>query len=193
MTPPKLYLIRHGETEWSLTGQHTGRTDIPLTTSGERAARDLQRRLQSVAFSIVLTSPRLRARHTCELAGLGAIARIEPLLAEWDYGDFEGLRSPEIHRLAPGWNVFDDGGSNGELPDQVAERADRLIEQLAGHEGNIALFTHGHFGRTLAMRWIGQSVSLAKHFILGTAAICILTIDSHHPDVRVIERWNGVD
>ena len=139
----KLYLVRHGETEWSLSGQHTGRTDIPLTAQGEEEAKRLAPRLSSIRFSAALCSPRQRAQKTCELAGLGALAQVEPDLAEWDYGDYEGLRTPEIAKERPGWNIFADGCPNGELPDQVSARADRLIGRLEALDGNLALFSHG--------------------------------------------------
>jgi broad specificity phosphatase PhoE len=151
--PAKLYLIRHGETEWSLSGQHTGSTDIPLTAHGEEEARRLVPRLSGTHFSVALCSPRQRAQRICELTGLGAVAQVEPDLAEWDYGDYEGLRTPEIAKERPGWNIFADG--NGELPNQVSVRADRLIGRLEALDGNVALFSHGHFSRVLAARWIG--------------------------------------
>jgi probable phosphoglycerate mutase len=157
--PVKLYLMRHGETEWSLSGQHTGITDIPLTGNGEDEARRLGQRLSGIHFSAALSSPRQRAQRTCELAGLGALAQVEPDLAEWDYGDYEGIRTPEILRKRPGWNIFADGCPNGELPDQVAARADRLIQKLEVLEGNVALISHGHFSRVLAARWIGSPVN----------------------------------
>ena len=147
----QIYLIRHGETEWSLSGQHTGRTDIPLTAHGEDEARELAPSLRGIAFSRVLTSPRQRARQTAELTGLGAAAEIEPDLAEWDYGDYEGIRSVDIRKQRPDWNVFQDGCPNGETPDQVAARADRLIRHLCTFEGNVALFSHGQFGCSLAV------------------------------------------
>jgi broad specificity phosphatase PhoE len=133
--PVKLYLMRHGETEWSVSGQHTGTTDIPLTASGEEEARRLAPRLSSIRFSAALCSPRQRALKTAELAELGALARVEPDLAEWDYGDYEGLRTSEIHKERMDWNIFADGCPNGELPDQVSARADRLIQKLEGLDG----------------------------------------------------------
>jgi broad specificity phosphatase PhoE len=188
---PQLYLIRHGETEWSLSGQHTGSTDISLTARGEDEARDLARRLRDVSFTRMLTSPLLRARRTCELAVPDTDPEIEPDLAEWDYGDYEGLRSPEILRKRPGWNLFRDGGPNGETPAQISERADRLIARLVSLEGNIALFSHGHFSRVLAVRWIGLPAGAGQHFQLGTASVSILGHDPHHPEIPVIARWNA--
>ncbi|MDB6053082.1 MAG: putative phosphoglycerate mutase [Verrucomicrobiales bacterium] len=185
-----LYLIRHGETEWSLSGKHTSRTDIPLTVKGEAAARNLAARLKPIAFDVVLTSPRERARKTCELAGLSATARIEPLLTEWDYGDVEGLLTTEIIKSCPGWNLFRDGSPNGESPAQITQRADQLLSQLHSLKGNIALFTHGHFGAALATRWIALPVEKAQHFPLSTASISILSIDERHQNTPVITRWN---
>ena len=189
--PVKLYLMRHGETEWSLSGQHTGRTDIPLTTRGEEEARQLAPRLKGIRFSAALCSPRQRAVKSCELAGLGALARVEPDLAEWDYGDYEGLRTPEIAKERPGWNIFADGCQNGELPDQVSARADRLIQHLAALEGNVALISHGHFSRVLAVRWIGLPTIGGQRLMLDTGTIGILQDDPRHPENRVISLWNA--
>jgi len=187
---PQLYLVRHGQTEWSLSGQHTGLTDLPLTTHGEDQARLLAPRLGAVTFSHVLMSPLQRARSTCRLAGLDARAEITPDLAEWDYGDFEGLTSREIHKLHPDWNVYRDGGPNGETPQQIADRADRVIKRLSTLAGNIALFSHGHFGRALGARWIGLALSDAQHFTFGEASMSLLGYNPSHPDVRVISLWN---
>jgi probable phosphoglycerate mutase len=187
---PRIYLIRHGETEWSQSGRHTGRTDIPLSADGEDRARELATRLQDIKFSRVLTSPRQRARQTCELAGLGRMAEIEPDLAEWNYGDYEGLRSAEILRKRPEWNLFRDGCPNGESPVQVGDRADRVIARLRALEGNVALFSHGHFGRVLAARWAGLAVSAARHFLFGTAALGILDFEHHAAGSPVIALWN---
>lgn len=188
----KLYLVRHGETEWSLTGQHAGRTDIPLTAHGEDEARRLAPLLARVQFSLVLCSPRQRARRTCELAGLGAVAGTEPDLAEWDYGDYEGLRSVDIVKARPGWNTFADGCPNGETPAQVAVRADRLIARLEALDGNVALFSHGHFSRVLSMRWIGLPVIEGQHFSLGTGSLSILESDQRHAGVHVVALWNAI-
>ena len=188
----RLYLIRHGETAWSLSGQHTGRTDIPLTEQGEQDARKLAERLTAVKFSRVFTSPLQRARRTCELAGLGEIAEIEPDLAEWDYGDYEGLRLVEIRKGKPDWNVFRDGGPGGESPVQVSERADRLLARLRTLEGNIALFSHGHFGRVLGARWIGLEIRQAQHLLLSTASVSILGYEHNVAEVPAIALWNAV-
>ena len=185
-----LYLIRHGGTAWSISGQHTGRTDIPLTPLGENEARRLARRLHSIAFTHVLTSPSQRARRTCELAGVEPKAEIEPDLAEWDYGDYEGRISVDIRKEQPDWDVFRDGCPHGEMPAQISDRADRLIAHLRSLDGNVALFSHGQFGCVLAARWIGLPVIEAQHFQLGTASLSVLGNDPHHPEVPVIALWN---
>lgn len=189
--PLRLYLIRHGETEWSLSGRHTGRTDLPLTARGEDEARELAQRLREIRFAHVLTSPLERARRTCELTGLGAAAAIDADLAEWDYGDYEGQRSVDIRKQRAGWNVFRDGCPGGEMPAQVSGRADRLIAHLRALDGNVALFSHGQFGCVLAARWIGLPLLDAQHFALGTASLSILGFDPHHPEVAVIALWNA--
>lgn len=189
---PRIYLIRHGETEWSLSGRHTGRTDIPLTVHGEDGARKLGPRLRDIPFVRVLTSPRQRARRTCELAGLGATAEIEPDLAEWDYGDYEGQCSTDILAVSPGWNIFRDGSPNGETPAQVSARADRLIARLRGMDGKVALFSHGHFGRVLGVRWIGLPVIAGQHFLLGTSSLSVLGQEHDHADQPVIVLWNAM-
>jgi len=182
----RLYLIRHGQTDWSLSGQHTGQTDIPLTEQGEQNVRKLAERLRAVKFSRVFTSPLQRARRTCELAGLGDLAEIEPDLAEWDYGDYEGLRPTDIRKARPDWNVFRDGSPGGESPAQVSERADRLIGRLRTLEGDIALFSHGHFGRVLGARWIKLQIRQAQHLLLSTASVSILA------EVPAIVLWNAL-
>jgi broad specificity phosphatase PhoE len=190
--PPRLYLIRHGETAWSLSGHHTGLTDIPLTEQGEQDARTLAQRLGAVKFSCVFTSPLQRARRTVELAGLGDIAEIEPDLAEWGYGDYEGQRPVDIRKARPDWNVFRDGCPHGETPAQVSERADRLIARLRTLEGNTALFSHGHFGRVLAARWIGLPVGQAQHFLLSTGSLSILGYEHNLATEPAIVLWNAV-
>jgi len=187
-----LYLMRHGETAWSLSGQHTGRTDIPLTEQGEQDARKLAERLRALEFSRVFTSPLQRARRTCELAGLGDLAEIEPDLAEWDYGEYEGLRPVDIRKTRPDWNVFRDGSPGGESPAQVSERADRLIARLGTMEGNIAIFSHGHFGRVLTARWIGLQIRQAQHLLLSTASVSILGYEHNLGEVPAIVLWNAV-
>jgi probable phosphoglycerate mutase len=187
----QLYLVRHGETEWSLSGRHTGRTDIALTARGEEQARELAPWLQDILFTRVLSSPRQRARRTCELAGLGAKAETEPDLAEWDYGDYEGQQSLDIRAARPGWNVFRDGCPGGETPTQVSDRADRLIACLGAIEGNVAVFSHGQFACALAARWIGLPVVEGQHFWLRTASLSILGHGIGHADARVIALWNA--
>jgi broad specificity phosphatase PhoE len=190
--PPRLYLVRHGETAWSLAGRHTGRTDIALTAHGEDEARTLAPRLRDIQFARVLNSSLKRARQTCELAGLGAAAEISAELLEWDYGDYEGRRSVDIRKQRPDWNLFRDGCPGGEMPTQVSDRADRLITELLALDGNIALFSHGQFGCALAARWIGLPLIEAQHFKLGTASLSILGHDPHHPGVAVIALWNAM-
>ena len=187
----QIYFIRHGETAWSLSGQHTGRTDIPLTEQGELAARKLAASLRQKNFSRVFTSPRRRAQRTCELAGLKAAAEIEPDLAEWDYGDYEGQRSAEIRTARPDWNIFRDGCPNGESPAQISGRADRLIVRLRTLAGEAALFSHGHFGRVLAARWIGLDVGQAQHFVLSTASCSILGYEPNAAQSPALLLWNA--
>jgi broad specificity phosphatase PhoE len=189
--PVKLYIVRHGETAWSLSGQHTGRSDIPLTEHGEEEARRLAPVLSGIRFSVGLCSPRQRAKRTCELAGLGSIAQVEADLAEWDYGDYEGLRTPDIIQERPGWNVFADGCPNGESPAQISERADRLIGRLEALDGNVALFSHGHFARVLAARWLGMPVIGGQRLMLDTGTLSIIQNDPRHPKLRAIALWNA--
>ncbi len=189
--PSVLYLIRHGETEWSLTGQHTGTTEIPLTQDGQSAARELGDPLGQVPFSRILCSPRLRARQTCELAGLGTSMELEPDLAEWNYGEYEGQRSLEILDSRPDWNLFEHGCPGGESVQQVSERADRLLARLMAADETIALFTHGHFARILGARWIGLDAIQGKHLLLNPASISILGCEPHHTDTPGILLWNA--
>jgi broad specificity phosphatase PhoE len=186
----RLYLIRHGETEWSLSGQHTGRTDLPLTLRGEDQARSLEPVLRGIPFEHVLTSPARRAQSTCALAGLSGSVEIEPDLEEWDYGEYEGRTSGDIRQERPAWNVFHDGCPGGESVDAVSERADRLIMRSAALRGNVALFSSGQFGCSLAARWIGLPVLQAQHLMLGTASVSVLAYNPNHPAMRVIAHWN---
>jgi broad specificity phosphatase PhoE len=188
----RLYLIRHGETAWTISRRHTGRTDIPLTEQGERDARKLAERLRAVRFSHVFTSPLQRARRTCELAGLSEVAEIEPDLVEWDYGDYEGQFSADTRKSRPGWSLFRDGGPRGESPTQIADRADRLIARVRALEGNIAIFSHGQLGRVLATRWIGLPVGQAQHFVLSTASLSILGYEHNLAEESAILLWNSV-
>jgi probable phosphoglycerate mutase len=187
----RLYLIRHGETAWSLSGQHTGRTDIPLTARGEQDARELADRLRAMKFNHVFTSPLQRARRTCDLAGLGSSAEIERDLQEWNYGDYEGQRSMDIRGQRPDWNLFRDGCPNGESPSQICQRADRVIARLRTLEGNIAIFSHGHFGRVLAARWMGLPVAQAQHLLLSTASLSILGYEHNRVEEPAIVLWNA--
>lgn len=187
----RLYLVRHGETEWSLSGQYTGRTDIPLTAHGEEAARELGSRIRGIPFSRVFTSPLKRAQQTCALAGLIPTAEIEPDLAEWDNGDDEGRTTAEILASRPGWNLFRDGSPHGETPSHISDRADRLIARLRVLDGNVALFSHGHFGRVLAARWIGLRVDQAQHLLLDTASLSILCFEHDRTDQPAIALWNS--
>jgi broad specificity phosphatase PhoE len=187
----RIFYFRHGETAWSLSGQHTGVTDIPLTPQGEAQARDLQPWVEAVSFAGVLTSSRLRARATCELAGLGDRARTVSELAEWNYGDYEGRRTIEVDEERPGWNIFRDGCPNGESPCDIGARADRLIARLREADGDIALFSHGQFGAVFGARWIGLPVLAAQHLALGPATMCVLSWDRDHAEVPVIAAWNA--
>ena len=189
--PLKIHLIRHGETEWSLSGQHTGSTDIALTARGEQDARKLGERLSAVSFTHVFTSPRQRAQQTYTLSGLTPAAEIERALAEWDYGDYEGRRSVDIRKERPDWNLFRDGCPNGDMPTHVCERADRFIIRLRALTGNIALFTHGQFGSVLAARWIGLPVINAESFPLGTASLSVLGFAAKYPEVPVIALFSS--
>jgi broad specificity phosphatase PhoE len=188
---PRIHLIRHGETDWSLSGQHTGRTDRPLTKRGEQDSRKLASRLGAVEFSRVITSPLRRARRTCELAGLADVGEIEADASEWDYGDYEGLRPASIRKERPEWNIFRDGCPRGESPAQVTERANRLIARLRTLTGSIAHFSHGQFGRVLGVQWIGLPIEQAQHFLLGTASISILGFGHDRADEPAIVAWNA--
>lgn len=185
-----LYLIRHGETAWSLTAQHTGRTDLMLTARGEDQARELGPHLAGITFDRILTSPLKRAHLTCGLAALEGSPEIEPDLVEWDYGDYEGQKSDDIRKHRPNWDLFRDGCPQGEMPGQILARADRLIRRLRQLDGNVALFSHGQFGGVLAARWIGLPLGDARHFPLGTASISMLGYHSDHPGIPVISLWN---
>ena len=182
-----LWLIRHGETEWSLSGAHTGRTDIPLTPKGEENARKTGEKLRGANFALVLSSPLQRARRTCELAGFAAQAQTEPNLLEWDYGSYEGRTTADIQRDRPGWFLFRDGVPDGERIDQVAERATAVIERALGVNGDTALFAHGHILRILTARWLGLAPEDARLFALETGAISTL---GYERETRVIRSWN---
>ena len=188
---PIIYLARHGETAWSLTGQHTGLTDLPLTERGEQVAQQLGERLQGIPFVKVYTSPLQRAVRTCQLAGFGAVAEVDPDLVEWNYGDYEGRRGVEIRAERPDWHLFRDGCPNGESPAQVSARADRVISRLRPiQQGDVLLFSSGHFIRVLASRWIGIELGIgARSFMLSTASLSALGYENSLSQ-PVIRLWN---
>src|SRR5437764_6755269 len=186
---PVIYVARHGETAWSVTGRHTGSTDLPLTPHGERNALRLGKRLAELSFGRVLTSPLQRARQTCELAGFGSVAEVDPDLVEWNYGDYEGLRTAEIHAKRPDWNLFRDGCPNGESPEQIGARADCVVNRVRAIKGNVLIFSSGHFLRVLAARWLGLEPAAGKFFMLNTASLSALSYEREvsHP---AIQFWN---
>ena len=186
---PLVYLARHGDTAWSLSGQHTGLTDLPLLPVGERNARRLGERLRGLAFAKVFTSPLQRAAHTCELAGFGAVAETESDLVEWDYGDYEGRTSAEIKATRPDWWLFRDGCPGGESPSQVVARADRVIARVRAIEGDVLLFSSGHLLRVLAARWLGLEATGAALLLLGTASLSALGYE-HNRDEPALRLWN---
>jgi broad specificity phosphatase PhoE len=184
-----VFAIRHGQTDWSLSGQHTGRTNLPLTDNGRLLAKRLRPVLAREAFALVLVSPLQRARETCELAGLGDRAVIDPDLAEWDYGEYEGLTNKQIRERAPGWLIFRDGCPGGEAPEQVATRADRVIARVRAVEGNVALFAHGHLFRVFVARWLGLTVAAGQHFLLDTETLSVLGY--YYDRIPAVKIWNG--
>ena len=184
-----VYLARHGETAWSLSGQHTGRTDLPLTERGERNARALGERLRGLNFAKVFTSPLKRAVRTCELAGFGAVAEIVPDLVEWDYGQYEGRRTAEIHAERPDWQLFRDGCPGGESPGQIGARSDRVVSRLRAVKGDVLVFSSGHILRVLAARWLGLDAAGGRYLLLSTASLSALG-DEHHQSEPVIRLWN---
>ena len=193
MSTLRIHLVRHGETAWSLSGRHTSTTELPLTELGEDAALKLGTRLQHIEFSHVFTSPRLRAQRTCELVGLKAVPEIIPDLAEWNYGDYEGRTPVEIHAIKPTWNIFQDGAPNGESPEQVNQRVNRLIAALGELTGNVAIFTHGHLGRVIGARWINLQIKHAQSFILGTDSHSVLGYEHDRLNQPAIELWNSCE
>ena len=186
---PSVTLVRHGETEWSASGRHTGRTDIPLSEEGERKARALRERLKGVTFDRVFTSPLQRARRTCELSGFGEVAKVDPDLLEWNYGDYEGRKTSEILAGRPGWLLFRDGCPNGEQPADVGKRADRVIARLRAAETPTIVFSSGHILRVLAARWLGLPPLEGRLFMLGTASISILGYE-HDKSEPAVQLWN---
>ena len=185
----RVCLIRHGETEWSRSGRHTGMTDLALTENGRAAARQLRPTLAAWRFGVVLVSPLSRARETCELAGLAALATIDKDLCEWNYGEYEGLTPAQIRATAPEWLIFRDGCPGGESPTEVGARVDRIIARIRSVDGHVALFAHGHILRVLAPRWIGLPVSCGAHFLLDTASLGVL---GYYQGIPAVEHWNAV-
>ena len=186
---PIVYLARHGETAWTISHQHTGLTDLALTAEGEAEAVRLGRRLQGLTFAAVLTSPLQRAVRTCELAGFGSAAEIEPDLVEWNYGAYEGRTSVDIHAERPDWQLFRDGAPAGESPDQIGARADRVIRRVRAIEGNTLLFSSGHFLRVFAARWLGLEPRAGRYFLLGTASLSAVGYEHDRSD-PVIRLWD---
>jgi broad specificity phosphatase PhoE len=187
VTTSQLWLVRHGETEWSASGRHTGKTDIPLTEAGREAAAHLAKTLTTEQFAAVLTSPMSRARDTCVLAGLGDTAIVTDDLREWDYGDYEGVTTDEIRATRPDWNVFSDGCPGGEDAEQVAARADRVVALARETDGDTIAFSHGHLLRVLAARWVGLPPEAGAHLALATASISVLGWERETP---VITSWD---
>jgi broad specificity phosphatase PhoE len=183
-----IYLIRHGETEWAKSGRHTGLTDIPLTDAGREQAGFLLPIFDDVKFVSILSSPLRRALETAKLAGLSSQVEVDKELREWDYGDYEGLTTKQIRERAPGWSIWTHPCPNGETIDHISQRADRVLAKLRLNEGNVAIFSHGHFLRVLVCRWIGLSADQGRHFLLGTSTLSILAYEN---EVPVINTWNG--
>ena len=188
---PTVYLARHGETEWSLNGRHTGRTDLPLTEQGRQNAVQLGARLRGLQFARVFTSPLQRAALTCQLAGFGELAVTDPDLLEWNYGDYEGLRSVEIRARRPDWELFRDGCPGGESPEQIGARAVRVVKRLREVNGDALVFSSGHFLRTLASCWLGLGPGAGKYFVLGTASLSALGYE-HGLSQPAIKLWNDM-
>ena len=184
----KIYLVRHGETEWSRAGKHTGVTDVELTERGRETARSLKSVLARESFVSVLSSPLHRARETCRLAGLQESAAVETDLMEWNYGAYDGLTTKEIQSLRPGWSVFHHGCPGGETPEQVTARADRVVAKVRASNGNVALFAHGHILRVFAARWINLPPSFGEHLLLDTATVCVL---GYYYDTPALKIWNA--
>jgi probable phosphoglycerate mutase len=189
-TLPIIYVARHGETAWSLSGQHTGLTDLPLTERGERNAVRLGERLKGLTFAKVLTSPLQRAMRTCELAGFGVRAEIDRDLLEWNYGEYEGRRTAEILADRPDWQLFRDGCPGGESPGQVGARADRMVKRVRAVNGDVLIFSSGHFLRVLAARWLGLQPAAGRFFLLSTGSLGMLAYEHHSLSEPVIRLWN---
>lgn len=187
---PEFWLVRHGETQWSASGRHTGLTDIPLNATGEERARALSRRLAGHTFAHVWTSPLARARRTCELAGFGDAAQVDPDLVEWDYGQYEGITTAQIRQVRPDWSLFRDGCPGGESLEAVGARADRVIARLRAADDPAILFSSGHFLRVLAARWLGLDAAYGRLLLLGTASLSILGYEHNNPAEPVLKLWN---
>lgn len=185
--PERIVLVRHGETEWSASGQHTSRTDLPLVKAGREQARELAPALRGRTFARVLSSPFTRARETCELTGFGAVMELRDELHEWDYGDYEGLTTPQIRDTRPDWDLWRDGCPGGESPEQMSVRTDGVISSLEGVDGQVLVFAHGHFLRALSARWLEMPLSAGARLILSAGALCVL---GHERERRALERWN---
>jgi probable phosphoglycerate mutase len=183
----EIVLVRHGETEWSAAGKHTSATDLPLVQAGRTRAAAVAQELAGRSFALVLCSPLRRARETCELAGLGARAELDDDLREWDYGEYEGLTTPEIRERRPGWWLWSDGCPGGEMPARVAARADRALTRLRAADGDAIAFAHGHILRVLAARWVGLEASFGAHLTLAAGGLSVLGFER---DVEVLTRWN---
>lgn len=185
----EVWLVRHAETEWSRDGRHTGRTDVALTDKGREAARGLGDRMRGRSFVLVLTSPLVRARETAQLAGIGDHAEVRDDLLEWDYGEYEGLTTAEIRKPRPGWCLWTDGAPGGEMPDAVSARCDRIIAEVLGARGDVALLAHGHVLRALAARWIEQEVAFGARLFLWTGTLSVLGFER---ELRVVRSWNAI-
>lgn len=183
----RIVVVRHGETEWSLSGQHTSRTDLALTDNGRKRAEALREPLSGYSFSLVLSSPLHRALETCEIAGFGEVVELEDDLREWDYGEYEGLTTPQIRETRPDWDLWRDGCPGGEGPPEVGARADRVLARLASAEGDAVAFAHGHILRVVTARWAGMEVAEGARLMFGAGAIGVL---GHERETRAIEHWN---
>ncbi len=185
--PERIVLVRHGETEWSASGQHTSRTDLPLVETGRGQARALAPTLRGRSFALVLSSPLKRALETCQLTGFGDVVELREELHEWDYGEYEGLTTPQINDARSHWDLWRDGCPGGESPEQVCARADRLLASVAQIEGEVLMFAHGHILRALSARWLDMPVGAGGRLLLGAGALCVL---GHERETRALERWN---
>lgn len=185
---PEVWVVRHGETEWSKSGQHTGRTDIDLTAEGETAARAIGQRLQGESFDVVLSSPLQRARRTAELAGFGDVLEVDADLREWDYGEYEGRRTVDIRETVPDWSIWTHPAEEGESLAEVAARADAVVTRILATEGRVLVVSHGHFSRVLAARWVTLPPEAGQHLVLDTAGLGVL---GWYRETPVLRRWNA--